>query len=136
MRTKTAITAGLVGLALCVGASPALAQSRMGPEADPRLNGDSRAFSEQRSLPTRAMSWLRGRIGLDVDTAAPPPVSVVRPDDARPINQVEAGAYYRVSPRLRVGVAAPVGQDDVDTRAGEVERRSQPRVRLETIFKF
>ena len=135
MRVSSAITAGLLGLALVAGASPVFAQQRVSD--DPRLNGDSTAFSEQRTLPRRALSWLRGRIGLDVDTAAPPPpVNVVRPDDARSLNQVEAGAYYRVSPRLRVGVTAPVAQDDVETRVGEADRRSQPRVRLETIFKF
>lgn len=50
---------------------------------------------------------------------------------------VEAGAYYRVSPRLRVGAAAGLAAPTADpARAAETDRRSQPRVRLETIFKF
>jgi hypothetical protein len=50
---------------------------------------------------------------------------------------VEAGAYYRLSPRLRVGAAAAVGSPETDpARAPETDRRSQSRFRLETIFKF
>ena len=50
---------------------------------------------------------------------------------------VEAGAYYRLSPRLRVGAAAPLATPERDpARAQETDRRTQPRVRLETIFKF
>jgi len=50
---------------------------------------------------------------------------------------VEAGAYYRLSPRLRVGAAAQLATPERDpARAQETDRRTQPRVRLETIFKF
>ena len=52
---------------------------------------------------------------------------------------VEAGAYYRLSPRLRVGAAANLASPEVDpARAPEsaADRRAAPRVRLETIFKF
>lgn len=50
---------------------------------------------------------------------------------------VEAGAFYRLSPRLRVGAAANLATPERDpARAQETDRRTQPRVRLETIFKF
>lgn len=50
---------------------------------------------------------------------------------------VEAGAYYRLSPRLRVGAAANLANSERDpARVPETDRRTQPRVRLETIFKF
>ena len=52
---------------------------------------------------------------------------------------VEAGAYYRLSPRLRVGAAANLASPEIDpARAPEsaADRRAAPRVRLETIFKF
>lgn len=50
---------------------------------------------------------------------------------------VEAGAYYRVNPRLRFGAAAGLAEPEPDpARAAQTERRAQPRVRLETIFKF
>ncbi len=136
MRVCSAITAVALGLAFVAGPSNVSAQQRMGPE-DPRLAGDSRAFSEERSLPRRTLSWLRDRVGLNVDVEpVGPQVTAGRPEDARQLNDVEAGAYYRVSPRLRVGAAVPLSQNEVDTRASEADRRTQPRVRLETIFKF
>ena len=50
---------------------------------------------------------------------------------------VEAGAFYRLSPRLRVGAAANLATAERDpARTTETDRRTQPRVRLETIFKF
>lgn len=50
---------------------------------------------------------------------------------------VEAGAYYRLNDRLRVGAAAAVATPESDpARAPETNGRAQPRVRLETIFKF
>jgi len=50
---------------------------------------------------------------------------------------VEAGAYYRLNPRLSVGAAAGLGRPEQDpARAPETDRRSQPRIRLESIFKF
>lgn len=71
-----------------------------------------------------------GRWGLDFNLEQP----VGR--DAQ-WGDVEAGAYYRVNPRLRVGAAADLGRSDQDpARANEVDRRTQPRIRLESIFKF
>ena len=50
---------------------------------------------------------------------------------------VEAGAYYRLNDRLRVGAAAAVAAPEADpARAPDTNGRAQPRVRLETIFKF
>ncbi|MFN3352265.1 MAG: NtrZ family periplasmic regulatory protein [Brevundimonas sp.] len=50
---------------------------------------------------------------------------------------VEAGAYYRVNPRLRLGASAGLGRPETDpARAAESDRRAQPRVRLESIFRF
>ncbi|CAN5218658.1 hypothetical protein BH10PSE2_BH10PSE2_12450 [soil metagenome] len=50
---------------------------------------------------------------------------------------VEAGAFYSLSPRLRVGAAAGLGPVIEDpARAPETDRRAQPRIRLESLFKF
>ena len=70
--------------------------------------------------------------GLKVELAEP----TRREQDWR---DVEAGAYYRVSPRLRIGgsVGLTTGQpenapqSDKDTQA-----KASPRVRLETNLKF
>lgn len=135
MRAGSAIV-GAVALLLIAGASSAHAQSATA-SAEARARGETRQLSERQSLPRRTLSWLQGRIGLDLDLDTPPPASVSRSDRARDFADVEAGAYYRVTPRLRVGASAPIGDRDTngDVRS-EAERRTQPRVRLETIFKF
>ena len=71
-----------------------------------------------------------GRWGLDFNLNQP----VGRETDW---GDVEAGAYYRLNDRLRVGAAAAVSTPEADpARAPETNGRAQPRVRLETIFKF
>ncbi|MBD7942186.1 NtrZ family periplasmic regulatory protein [Brevundimonas guildfordensis] len=81
----------------------------------------------------RGLRWNEnGRWGLNFNLSQP----VGREADW---GDVEAGAYYRLSPRLRVGAAANLASPEVDpARAPEsaADRRAAPRVRLETIFKF
>ena len=89
------------------------------------------ASSPTVSSQRRALRWNdSGRWGLNFNLKEP----VGRETEW---GDVEAGAYYRLSPRLRVGAAANLATPDVDpARATESDRRAQPRVRLETIFKF
>lgn len=71
-----------------------------------------------------------GRWGLDFNLSQP----IGREADW---GDVEAGAYYRVNPRLRVGAAAGLATPTSDpARARETEGRTQPRVRLESTFRF
>lgn len=71
-----------------------------------------------------------GRWGLDFNMNQP----VGRETQ---LGDVQAGAYYSVSPRLRVGASAGLAAPEQDpARAPETDRRSQPRIRLESIFKF
>lgn len=81
----------------------------------------------------RGLRWNdSGRWGLNFNLNQP----VGRETDW---GDVEAGAYYRLSPRLRVGAAANLASPEIDpARAPEsaADRRAAPRVRLETIFKF
>lgn len=50
------------------------------------------------------------------------------------LKDVQAGAYFRVTPSLRVGGAVALGDDDTYKK---VEPKGPaPRVRLETAFKF
>ena len=81
--------------------------------------------------PRRGLRWNgAGRWGLDFNLNQP----VGRETEW---GDVEAGAYYRRSPRLRVGAAAGLATPQQDpARAPETDRRSQPRVRLETLFRF
>ncbi|MCA3700560.1 NtrZ family periplasmic regulatory protein [Brevundimonas sp.] len=125
------VIAGVVGLAAYVGVSnDASAQSRSRAPAV-TLAEASTAAQRTSPAPRRSLRWNEnGRWGLDFNLSQP----VGR--DAQ-WGDVEAGAYYRLSPRLRVGAAAGLAAPEQDpARAAETDRRAQPRVRLESIFRF
>lgn len=125
------VIAGVVGLAAFVGVSnDASAQSRSRAPAVTLAEASS-AAQRTSPAPRRSLRWNEnGRWGLDFNLSQP----VGR--DAQ-WGDVEAGAYYRLSPRLRVGAAAGLAAPEQDpARAAETDRRAQPRVRLESIFRF
>jgi hypothetical protein len=125
------VIAGVVGLAAFVGVTnDASAQSRSRAPAV-TLAEASTAAQRTSPAPRRSLRWNEnGRWGLDFNLSQP----VGR--DAQ-WGDVEAGAYYRLSPRLRVGAAAGLAAPEQDpARAAETDRRAQPRVRLESIFRF
>ena len=118
-------------MALAVSA-PALAQNAA-PTRAPSVTL-SEAQAAQRNAPSQQRRGLRlndqGRWGLDFNLNQP----VGRETDW---GDVEAGAYYRLNDRLRVGAAAAVASREADpARAPGTNGRTQPRVRLETIFNF
>lgn len=136
MRTKVAIMAVIGTLALAGTATHASAQSARSPQVglaqavnQPVSTATERAATVQPQR--RGLRWNEsGRWGLNFNLNQP----VGREYD---LGDVEAGAYYRLSPRLRVGAAAQLATPERDpARAQETARGSQPRVRLETIFKF
>ncbi|WP_374657220.1 NtrZ family periplasmic regulatory protein [Phenylobacterium sp.] len=51
-------------------------------------------------------------------------------------NDVQAGAYFRVTPSLRVGGAVALGEKEAPSYKKTEPQDSAPRVRLETAFKF
>ena len=52
-------------------------------------------------------------------------------------NDVQAGAYFHITPSLRVGGAVALGDQQLQTGANKLSPdQGQPRVRLETQFKF
>jgi len=114
--------------ALTATAHDASAQMRESVQASPVVRND---LVSQRDAPRRGLQWNEdGRWGLDLNLNQP----VGREADW---SDVQAGAYYRLNPRLRVGAAASLSEPRTDpARPVESDRRSQPRVRLETIFKF
>lgn len=80
----------------------------------------------------KALKWdaRKGRWGLTLNLEQP---------DARAStwNDVQAGAYYRITPSLRVGGAVALGDQQVDPVPRKLTPdEGQPRVRLETAFKF
>jgi hypothetical protein len=59
--------------------------------------------------------------------------------DARPTsnNDVQAGAYYRITPSIRVGGAVAFGDEGVKPGPKKIgAEEGRPRVRLESSFKF
>ena len=126
MRLYGAMFAISAALAVSAAASVSHAQSRSAPRADTPTVSLSQTQTPQR----RGLQWSDDRWGLNLNLQQP----VGREAEW---SDVEAGAFYRLTPRLRVGGAVGLGEPVQDpARAAETDRRSQPRVRLETIFKF
>lgn len=137
MRTKVAVLAVTGALALAGMTTHASAQTARSPQVNlaqsinqPVSTSTERGASLQPQQ-RRGLRWMdAGRWGLNFNLNQP----VGREYN---LGDVEAGAYYRLSPRVRVGAAAPLATPERDpARAQETDRRTQPRVRLETIFKF
>ena len=80
----------------------------------------------------RVMKWdaSKGRVGFTVDMQQP---------GERPLqpNDIQAGAYFRITPSLRVGGAVALGDQELTPRANTAATpATTPRVRVETKFRF
>ncbi|MBU1347202.1 MAG: hypothetical protein KKA16_09655 [Alphaproteobacteria bacterium] len=128
LRAIIASSVGLVALLGVAGEASAQARSRA---TTVTLSEATTAQRAAPPAPRRGLRWSQsGRWGLDFNLNQP----VGREAEW---GDVEAGAYYRLSPRLRVGAAAGLATPEQDpARAPESDRRAQPRVRLESIFRF
>ena len=132
-----AIFAGLLSVTLLIGASEAAAAQSAGSRSRApavSLAEAQAAQAAQRGNPPPARRGLRwydtGRWGLNFNTTQPVGRETQWGD-------VEAGAYYSVTPRLSVGAAAGLTRPQQDPARAPVEdNRTQPRIRLESIFKF
>lgn len=133
MRTTGAVIAGLAaGLALLAAAESASAQAAASRNRAPTvtLTEAQAARAAAASSQSRLRFTERGRWGLDLNMSEP----VGRDPN---LGDVEAGAYYRVNPRLRLGAAAGLAEPEADpARAPQSDRRAAPRFRLESIFRF
>jgi len=71
----------------------------------------------------------KGRFGITLRMQQP---------ETRPVspNDVEAGAYFRITPSLRVGGAVALGEQELAPGARPVREAEQPKVRLESTLKF
>ena len=134
MRVHGLILATVAMAALTATAFDASAQSsaretaRSAVQTSPTVRND---LVSPQDGPRRGLQWTEdGRWGLNLNLSQP----VGREADW---SDVQAGAYYRLNPRLRVGAAASLSEPQTDpARPVESDRRAQPRVRLETIFRF
>ena len=131
--------AAVVALTLLGSASAAYAQSapakpRVQPVPDAFVvRGDfnlrDSQFGPQGGRRTLVWDAKKGRWGLTLDIT--PRMGV--DSQAR---DVEAGAFFRVTPQLRVGGAVGVGPQAAPVRKAGDREEEAPRVRLETAFKF
>jgi hypothetical protein len=116
-----------------VSAAAGVAQAADKPAGKP-LDFTVRAEAPSAIAPqgVKSTKWdaRKGRWGLTLNMEQP---------DARPStwNDVSAGAYYRITPSIRVGGAVALGDQQLTPGAQKITPdEGQPRVRLESSFKF
>jgi len=133
MRSKSAVIAGLAGgVALLAAADAASAQAANARSRAPAVSLTEAQSARSAAAPSQSRLRFteRGRWGLDLNLSQP----VGRDTN---LGDVEAGAYYRVNPRLRVGASAGLAEPEADpARPSQTDRRAAPRFRLESIFRF
>lgn len=126
-RTKIIAAVTAAGLVLSGVGAFAHAQSRT-PRAE-ALTGVQSTETAPRT-PRRGLQWgSDGRWGLNLDVEQP----VGREADW---NDVDASASFRLSPSLRLQGTVGLGERRPDPARPQQSDRDQPRVRLETIFRF
>ncbi|CAN7325459.1 NtrZ family periplasmic regulatory protein [Brevundimonas sp. LjRoot202] len=130
-RKNGAVIAGLAaGLTLLAVADSASAQAAARSRAPAVTLSEAQAARAATPSQSRLRFTERGRWGLDLNLSQP----VGRESN---LGDVEAGAYYRVNPRLRVGATAGLAEPEADpARPPQTDRRTAPRFRLESIFRF
>jgi len=128
MSRKTILAvAAATGLALAGLGTVSHAQSR--PRAE-TLSGVPIVDSTAQRQNRRGLQWnSEGRWGLNLDVDQP----VGREADW---NDVDASAEFRLSPSLRLQGTLGLGERRPDPARPQPQNREQPRVRLETIFRF
>lgn len=81
------------------------------------------------STPRKTLQWdSKGRWGLKLDYQQP------AAHDTQ-WQSIDAGGFYKLTPRLQLGATVGLA-DQPDPRVVTPEQTPQPRVRLETTFKF
>jgi NtrZ len=83
------------------------------------------------NAPHKSLRWdSKGRWGLKLDYQQP------GARDAQQFQSIDVGGFYKVTPRLHIGGAIGVGEQPDPRLASPEPQAPQPRVRLETTFKF
>lgn len=136
---KVLSIAAIAALALTGTVTVAHAQTAPAkkPQTSFTVRGDYNASDNQftSSDGRRSLVWdaKKGRWGLTLDIK---PRSDLDPQVLDQGRDVEAGAFFKVTPRLRVGGAVGVGPNQPTPIRKNDGREETPRVRLETAFKF
>lgn len=129
MRRVLGILAAAGTLALAGVATGAHAQS-----AQSKAQGQTYSLQQQdvwsNGAASRSLQWNgKGRWGLKLDYQQPTNRDLQW-------NDVDAGVNFKLNSRLRLGAAVNVGQGGDQPRMVTPDEKPQPRVRLETLFRF
>ncbi|WP_304169043.1 NtrZ family periplasmic regulatory protein [Phenylobacterium aquaticum] len=126
MSNRTVIS--LMGAALLVGVASSAHAETAKKITDFTVRSDASTLAPQG---TKSLKWdaRKGRWGVTLNLDQP----VGR--DAQ-WNDVQAGAYFRVTPSLRIGGAVALGDKITPAYNQTQPQESAPRVKLETAFKF
>ncbi|MBT9473609.1 MAG: hypothetical protein V4514_23005 [Pseudomonadota bacterium] len=119
----------LIGAALLAsGASTAHAQTTK-KTTDFTVRSESSAVVSSQG--TKSLKWdtRKGRWGVSLNLDQ-------RAERDTQLNDVQAGAYFRITPSLRVGGAVALGEKETPAYKKTEPQDSAPRVKLETAFKF
>jgi hypothetical protein len=122
----------LIGVAALSGAAATSAQAESGKSKsiDFTVRSDTPAIAPQGIARTLQWDARKGRWGLTFNLDQPDKRDVQ-------LNDMQAGAYFRITPSLRVGGAVALGEKDKSLPYKKIlPEDGQPRVRLETAFKF
>lgn len=128
MRQGAFIAGVAAAVALLAVADTAAAQTARGRTVSLTEAQAARSAGNQTGQ-TRLRFTERGRWGLDLNMTEPS-------NREAAVGGVEAGAYYRVNPRLRVGAAAGIEEGRTEPDRPAQEDRRAARFRLQSIFRF
>ena len=122
----------LVATTALLGAASGAAQAADAKPTTKPLDFTVRAETSPIAPGTQTLKWdaAKGRWGLTFKMQQP---------DTREttLNDIQAGAYYKITPSLRIGGAFAFGDQQVPPGPKlNAPDNSQPRVQLETKFKF
>jgi hypothetical protein len=122
----------LVAATALFGAAGTAAQAADGKIASKPMDFTVRAETSPMAPGTQVLKWdaAKGHWGVILN--------LQQPDTrATTLNDIQAGAYYKITPALRVGGAVAFGDQQVlPGPKPNTPDTSQPRVQLETKFKF
>lgn len=122
----------LIAATALLGAASGVAHAADKPDKSKPVDLTVRSDASSMNAGMRSLKWdaRKGRWGVTLNMEQ----SDVRPQS---LNDVQAGAYYHITPSLRVGGAVALRDEQVNPGPKKIgSEESQPRVRLESSFKF
>jgi hypothetical protein len=128
MTSRTVVS--LLGAALLVSvASTAHAESTRTQSTDFSVRSETPSVLSPQGAKILKWDTRKGRWGITLNLEQPA-------ERDMQWNDVQAGAYFRVTPSLRVGGAVALGEKEAPNFRTTEPQGVAPRVRLETAFKF